>query len=435
MLQGIALFGLIIVLYGALAGKLGRWSITAPMIFVAAGFLLGPGVLNLHPVTPRTEGIKELTEITLALLLFADASTLSFRQVREDAKLPLRLLTVGIVLTIALGALVALGLLPGEGLAFAALLGAILAPTDAALGLPIFNNPAVPVRIRRALNVESGLNDGIATPFVTLFVAFAAASEASRVSGGWLATALIEIGIAVVVGAGAGLAGGWLMGQASRRGWTEGGAMQIGVLGLSLAAYFGSIALHGNGFIAAFIGGIAFGAVMKHQAAEVSESTENLGAFLSILVWGIFGALFLPLAFQATTNWRPVVYAILSLTVIRMAPVALALRGVGFRRDTVALMGWFGPRGLASVVFTLMAFLEFEQAGRPIDTLAAVATWTILLSVFLHGLSAVPLSAWYARRLASAGQPLAETAAVSELPGRRRLMAGQAHAAQDTARP
>lgn len=429
MLQGIVLFGLIIVLYSALAGRLGRWSITAPMVFVAAGFVLGPGVLNLHPVTPRTEGIKEVTEITLALLLFADASTLSFRQVREDAMLPLRLLSIGIVLTIILGAVTAWGLLPGEGLAFAALLGAILAPTDAALGLPIFNNPAVPVRIRRALNVESGLNDGIATPFVTLFVAFAAASEASSQSGGWLAGALLEIGIALAVGAGAGVLGGWLLSQAARRGWTEGGAMQIGVLGLSLAAYFGSISLHGNGFIAAFIGGIAFGALMKHQAVEVAEFTENLGAFLSILVWGIFGALFLPLAFQATTSWRPILYAVLSLTVIRMAPVALALRGVGFRRDTVALMGWFGPRGLASVVFTLMAFLAFEEVGRPIDTLAAVATWTILFSVLLHGLSAVPLSAWYARRLADAGQPLAETADVAELPHRRALLTGKVHPA------
>ncbi len=429
MLAGIALFGIVIVLYGALAGRLSRWSITGPIVFVAAGFLLGAGGLNLYQVTPRTEGIKELTEITLALLLFADASTLNFRQVREDAKLPLRLLTIGIVLTIALGTVIAFGLLPGEGLAFAALLGAILAPTDAALGLPIFNNPAVPVRIRRALNVESGLNDGIATPFVTLFVAFAAATEASRQSGGWLATALIEIGIAVAVGAGAGVIGGWLLSQADRRGWTEGGAMQIGVLGLSLTAYFGSIALHGNGFIAAFIGGIAFGAVMQHRAAEATESTESIGTFLSILVWGIFGALFLPLAFQNVTNWRPIVYAILSLTVIRMAPVALALRGVGFRRGTVALMGWFGPRGLASVVFTLLAFLEFEKAGRPIDTLAAVATWTILFSVFAHGLSAMPLSAWYARRLGAAGQPLAETATVTELPGRRRLLAGQAQTA------
>lgn len=424
MAWGVALFAVIIVLYGALAGKLARWSITAPMIFVAAGLLLSSAGLNVIQLTMQTEGVKRLTEITLALLLFADASTLSFRQVREDAMLPVRLLTIGILLTIALGAITALILFPVEGLAFAALSGAILAPTDAALGLPIFNNPAVPARVRRALNVESGLNDGIATPIVTLFLAFAVATEAQSRSGGWLPTALAEIGLAVLAGAGAAMAGGWLLRLAARRGWTENAAMQVGTLALGLAAYLGSLALGGNGFIAAFVGGIAFGNVMGRQAVELIEPTEDLGMILSILVWGIFGALFVPLALQFTTDWRPILYAILSLTVIRMAPVALALVGVGFRRDTVALMGWFGPRGLASVVFTLMAFLEFEQVGRPIDTLAATATWTILLSVFAHGLSAVPLSTWYARRLARAPQPLAETAVVADLPGRRSVRPG-----------
>lgn len=338
--------------------------------------------------------------------------------------LPVRLLTIGILLTIGLGTITALLLFPVEGLAFAALSGAILAPTDAALGLPIFNNPAVPARIRRALNVESGLNDGIATPIVTLFLAFAVASEAQSLSGAWLPTALFEIGLAVLVGAGAGVAGGWLLRMASRRRWTETASMQVGTLALGLVAYLGSLALGGNGFIAAFVGGIAFGNVLGRQAVEVIEPTEDLGMLLSILVWGIFGALFVPLALRYTTDWRPVLYAILSLTVIRMAPVALAMLGVGFRRDTVALMGWFGPRGLASVVFTLMAYLEFEQSGRPIDTLAATATWTILLSVFAHGLSAVPLANWYARRLARASQPLAETAVVSDLPGRRSVRPG-----------
>ena len=419
MVWGVTLFAVIIVVYGALAGTLGRWSVTAPMIFVAAGLLLSSLGLNVIQLSMQTEGIKQLTEITLALLLFADASTLSFRQVREDAMLPARLLTVGILLTIALGTITALILFPVEGLAFAALSGAILAPTDAALGLPIFNNPAVPARVRRALNVESGLNDGIATPIVTLFLAFAAATEAQARSGGWLPTALAEIGLAVLAGAGIGMAGGWLFRLAARRGWTESAALQVGTLALGLAAYLGSLALGGNGFIAAFVGGIAFGNVMGRQAVDLIEPTEDLGMILSILVWGIFGALFVPLALHYTTDWRPVLYAILSLTVIRMAPVALAMRGAGFRRDTVALMGWFGPRGLASVVFTLMAFLEFEHAGRPIDTLAATATWTILLSVFAHGLSAVPLSTWYARRLARAPQPLAETAVVADLPGRR----------------
>ena len=422
--KGLALLAVLIVLYAALAVKLGRWSITMPMVFVVVGVLLGPAVMGLLPISPQAELVKSLTEVTLALLLFADASTLSLKQVSDDANLPLRLLTIGLILTIAFGAVVALGLLPGEGLAFAALLGAILAPTDAALGLPIFNNPRVPVRIRRALNVESGLNDGIATPFVALFLAFAVATEAQSQSGAWLTSALAEIGIAVVVGAAIGAIGGWLLTQTARRGWTTAHTEQIAVLSLGLAAYFGSLAIHGNGFIAAFVGGIVFRAITKNQLAEATEFTENVGTFLSVLVWGIFGAVLLPLALQFTTNLRPLIYAILSLTVIRMAPVALALRGAGLRRDTVGLMGWFGPRGLASVVFTLMAFLEFADAGRPIDTLVAVAGWTILLSVVAHGLSAVPLSAWYARRLATATEPPVELADMAELPGRRGVLAG-----------
>jgi sodium/hydrogen antiporter len=424
MTTGIVILAICIVVYAALAVKLGRWSITMPMIFVAVGFLLGPGVTNLLSISPRTEGVKVLTEVTLALLLFADASTLKLEEVRDDAALSARLLTIGLVLTIACGAVVALVLNPHEGLAFACLLGAILAPTDAALGLPIFNNPRVPVRIRRALNIESGLNDGIATPFVLLFLAFAAATQEQVSSGGWLTNALIEIVLAVAAGIAIGTLGGWLLSQTTRRGWTSGGAEQLAILGLALAAYSGSVAIGGNGFIAAFVGGIVFRAVSRSRFVEPTEFTETFGTFLSLLVWGIFGTVLVSAVLGNMTDWRPILYAILSLTVVRMAPVALALSGVGLRRDTVSLMGWFGPRGLASVVFTLMALERFQEVSRPVDTLLAAATWTILLSVVLHGLSATPLSAWYARRLEAATEPPVELAGMSELRQRRSVLAG-----------
>src|SRR4051794_13709232 len=260
MNAGPAILAVLIVLYAGLALWLGRWSISLPIVFVAAGAVLGPAGAGLLALAPQAHGVQALAELALALLLFADASTLDLRQVRADARPPLRLLAFGLPLTIGLGAAVGLGLFPGEGLAFAALLGAILAPTDAALGLPLFNNPRVPVRIRRALNVESGLNDGIATPFVTLFLAFAVATEA-HAEGGWLATALGEIAIAVLAGAAAGALGGRFLRLTARRGWTAGGgAEQIAILGLGLAAYFGAVAAHGNGFIAAFSGGIVFSA-------------------------------------------------------------------------------------------------------------------------------------------------------------------------------
>jgi len=218
MFLGLAIVSLLVFVYGTLAVKLGRWSVTMPMIFVAAGFVLGPGGVNLLRISPAAEGMKTLTEVTLAVLLFSDASTLDLRQLRDDPGLPTRLLGIGMPLTIILGTAIVLGLLPGEGIAFAALLGTILAPTDAALGLPIFNDPKVPVRIRRALNVESGLNDGIATPFVLLFIAFATASE-THARNGWLAGALLEIVLALLAGAVVGIGGGRLLSKAADRGF------------------------------------------------------------------------------------------------------------------------------------------------------------------------------------------------------------------------
>jgi NhaP-type Na+/H+ or K+/H+ antiporter len=425
MLIGLAILAALIVVYAALADRLAKWSITMPMVFVVVGVALGSGGLGLLPVSPNAESTKVLTEITLALLLFADASTLRLREVRSDAALPARLLSIGLLLTIFIGAVTARILMPAEGLAFACLLGAILAPTDAALGLPIFNNPRVPVRIRRALNLESGLNDGIATPFVLLFLAFATASETHGGGGlGWLAGALAEIGLALVAALAVGGVGGWLLAQATRRRWTSHGPQQLAVLGLALAAYFGSVAIGGNGFIAAFVGGILFREITRSALVEATEFTETFGSFLSLLIWGLFGAVLVTTVVPRTTDLRPVLYAILSLTLVRMVSVAAALVGSGLRRDTVGMMGWFGPRGLASVVFTLIALDSFREAGRAEATLVTAATWTILLSVVLHGLSATPLSKWYARRLEAAPEPPAETQDAPEMRPRRHVLEG-----------
>jgi NhaP-type Na+/H+ or K+/H+ antiporter len=420
---GAAILAVLILLYAAFASQLARWWISMPMVFVTAGFLLGPNASATLVLSPRAEGIKQLTEITLALILFADASTLHFHQVRDDATIPLRLLTIGLLLTVSLGALVAIAVLPGEGLALAALLGALLAPTDAALGLPIFSNPQVPVRIRRALNVESGLNDGIATPLVTLFIAYAAATE-GHASAGWLSAALVDMGLAALVGIGVGAFGGWLLGQSKRRGWTSSGSLPMAILGLALCAYFGALTLDANGFIAAFVAGLTFGRVTRNRFAAPTEFTETFSTILSVLVWSVFGTVLVSAAIRLTTDWQPIVYAVLSLTVVRMLPVAVALLGMGLRRDTVLLMGWFGPRGLASVVFTLLALVDLEAAGQPVDTLVVTATWTILLSVVLHGLTAQPLSAWYARRLRGAHGPLAELVELPELRRRHAALAG-----------
>jgi len=413
MQSGLALLLIIVVLYAVVAVWLGRRSITMPMVFLAVGALTGAQGLGWADFSLTSEDIKRVVEVTLALLLFADSSTLSIQQLKEDAGLPARLLFLALPLVIGLGGLLAFVLFPQEGIGFALLIGAILAPTDASLGLPIFSNRRVPVRIRRALNVESGFNDGIATPFVALFTALAVAEGTQNFSS-WLTSALLDIAIAVAVGAALGMLGGWLFAVSMRRRLTSRATEQIGTLALALAIYSGSIALGGNGFIAAFVGGMCFSFITRHRQHHAVEFTEATGTLLSLFVWTIFGA-FLVVPLFTAFNPRALLYAILSLTAVRMLPVALSLRGAHFRGDTQLVMGWLGPRGLASVVFTIIAYETFHEVARPIETLVAMAGWTILLSVLLHGFSALPIAHWYANRLKTAPPSTPELLEVTDL--------------------
>ena len=427
---GLTALAVVVVAYTLVASKLDRWWITAPMVFVAAGAILGPSGLNVLPVSLSSETVLTITELTLALLLFSDASTVRLHDVEGDASLPNRLLFVGLPLTVVAGALVAHLMLPEVGWASAALIATILAPTDAALGLAVVTNRAVPVRIRRALNVESGLNDGIATPFVTLFIAVVAAGEGIG-DQAWGLEALKQIGLAIVAAAIVGYIGGKLLAFANDHGWTSGVSEQIAILALALLAYEGAVAIGGNGFVAAFAGGILFGAATRGRLEAPGRFTETLGLSATFVVWSIFGALFVGELLTHELSAQPIVYAIVSLTVIRMVPVAIALIGTHLRPATVAFMGWFGPRGLASVVFTLIALEEFEHSGGA-TALVETATWTILLSVVLHGISASPLAARYGASIAKEGK-VPEKAPASEprirlhdLAGRHRLGRQQA---------
>ena len=425
---GLTALTVVVVAYTLVASTLDRWWITGPMVFVAAGTILGPGGVDVLPLSLTNETVLTITELTLALLLFSDASTVRLRDVEGDTGLPRRLLFVGLPLTIAAGALLARLMFPEVGLAAAALIATILAPTDAALGLAVVTNKAVAVRIRRALNVESGLNDGIATPFVTLFIAMVAAEEALGDTA-WGLEALKQIGLAIVAAVVVGYLGGRLVAFANERRWTSGVSEQIAILALALLAYQGSVTVGGNGFIAAFAGGILFGAATRQRLAEPVQFTETLGLAGSFLVWSLFGALFVGELVTQDLAAQPIVYAVLSLTVIRMLPVAIALIGTHLRRATVAFMGWFGPRGLASVVFTLLALEKIERGGA---MLLQTVTWTILLSVALHGISASPLAARYGASIAKAGKipekaPAGEPQIrIHDLAGRHRLEEQQA---------
>ena len=401
-MNGIVILTSVFVVYALIATKLERLSITAPMVFVVAGVLLGQSVTDQLHISLTSEPVLVIVELTLALLLFADASTVRLREVEGDARLPSRLLLIGLPLTIAFGTVVAVLLFPTVGWAAAALIASILAPTDSALGLAIFTNRAVPVRIRRALNVESGLNDGIATPFVTLFLTLVVAEERGT-NERWILEAGKEIGLALVVAVGVGAVGGMLLRYAHRRGFTSGVSEQLAIVSLALLAYLGSVAIGGNGFIAAFVAGLTFGAATEGKFHEATEFTETVGLFASFLVWTIFGALFVGPVLTTRIDATAIAYAVLSLTAVRMVPVAISLVGIGLRRDTVAFMGWFGPRGLASVVFTLVAVETLQHSGGAFDALVEVATWTVLLSVMAHGVTAGPSARAYGHRMQGVG--------------------------------
>ncbi|MEY9968303.1 NhaP-type Na+/H+ or K+/H+ antiporter [Streptacidiphilus sp. MAP12-16] len=409
----LAIIAGLVFVWGMLSARLERLDMTAPIVFTAAGVLLTHGPLAPLGITPSAELVKVLAEATLALVLFSDASRVGLRQLRADLGLCLRLLGIGLPLSIGLGTLAAF-ILPGVGNIWLALLvGAALAPTDAALGAAVMVNRAVPARIRRLINVESGLNDGIATPIV--LVAIAGASTVEHVGGTGPGRAVAELALGLLTGAAVGGGGGWLVKVGRGRGWVAEGFAGAAVLGLALCCYATSVALHGNGFIAAFTGGLAFTAAGGPQAKLV-PFVEESGALLSLLVWLTFGVVAVVPALKALT-WQTVVYAMLSLTVIRMLPVSVALARTGLGRLAVVFVGWFGPRGLASVVFGLLALEDLaEPAVQPAVTVIA---FTVLLSVLAHGLSADPLAERYGPRLAAPPGEAAVPTTLAEIPERR----------------
>ncbi len=391
----LALLGLLLAGYALVAARLERWSIGPAMAFVAIGFLLSDDIAGLISLEPRAEPVKVLAEAALTLLLFVDASEVRGRALRHDASTIGRLLVFGLLATIALGTLGAALIFPGISLGLALLVGAALAPTDAALGQPVMTNPAVPARIRRLLNIESGLNDGIATPFVFLGVALATAESGGQ--QGWLAESAIDTLIGVGVGIALGFVGGRLLTVARERGWANRSSGQLFVLALAGACYLTSAALGGNGFIAAFVGGLAFGVGADEDSRRSTRFTEVQGTLLAIGVWTSFGLILAGELGNSLWDVRAIGYAVLSLTVFRMLPVFLSLLGTRFRLSTVLFIGWFGPRGLASIVFLVIGLEGLHEAGVLVGPLSAAVAWTVLLSVILHGFSAVPLAARFGR--------------------------------------
>jgi NhaP-type Na+/H+ or K+/H+ antiporter len=407
----IAVFAAAVLLYVIFSEIFGRAHISAPIVFVVVGAIVGSVLAH----EPDRAVVRGLAELTLALLLFHDAAQVRPHQLRGDVGICARLLLVALPLTIVGGFLLARGLFAGMSASLALLLAAALAPTDAGLGAATVLNPIVPVRVRRVLNVESGLNDGLATPIVLL--ALASSAEQHHALG----TALRELAVGAALGIAVGAIAGHALSWAGSAGFVAGGLLPVGTIAVPLLCYYAAVALDGNGFVAAFVSGIAFApsVTLRSGAAPNGESLQLaawVGTLLEYAVWCLFGVILIA-HLGAIATWTGALFALLSLTVLRMVPVALVLLGTGFARPTRLFIGWFGPRGLASVVFALIALEEYPDNSDVARVTGAIAL-TVLLSVILHGITAdigaSRYGAWIART-----HPTAELgAAVAPVAGR-----------------
>jgi NhaP-type Na+/H+ or K+/H+ antiporter len=382
----------IVIAYAGLSRFLDRTPVSAPIFFLSLGFLAGNKGLGWIDLSPSSEQIRVLAELTLTLVLFADASRIDVSALRREYSVPARLLGIGLPLTIlagwALGAGMFGSIRPSELL----ILAVILAPTDAALGQAVVTDPRIPSRIRQGLNVESGLNDGICVPLLFIALAIAEAETGAKSAHGALKLVVEAIGYGVLLGAAAGVVGAYLARTARERGLMEKDWSQILPAATAAAAYGLAAPLGGSGFIAAFVAGLAYGAVDRQRRESATHLVDELGGLANAVTFIVFGAAFVG-PVLTDLSWRTALYGVLSLTVVRMVPVALALVGTGARRQTVTFVGWFGPRGLASIVF---AIIVLEDGGlQDVSTITVAVVFTIVLSVYAHGLSAKPLTGRY----------------------------------------
>ncbi len=383
----------VVLAYALLSRRLERTSITAPLVFVAAGIVLGPDVFDVIGLELTSGTGLLIAEVTLVIVLFSDAARINLRVLRGDASLPGRLLGIGMPLTIGLGITAAALLLTEIEFWEAAIIAAVLAPTDAALGQVIVSSELVPRRIRQALNVEAGLNDGLAVPFLTLFVALAV-EESVAGAEVWIGFAAEQIGYGALVGIGVGLIGGWLIDHAARKGLMTGAFQQLAVISLAVVAWALAEEVGGNGFIAAFVGGLAAGRVTEMVGHRIFDFTEDEGQLLTAVVFFIFGVG--AISYLDAATWEVVLFGLLSLTVIRMLPVFVAMIGTDLTARSVAFLAWFGPRGLASIILVLVVVDE-EPELPGLDIILAAMTVTVLASIVAHGVTARPFVRAYAR--------------------------------------
>lgn len=391
--QNLAVIAAFLLIYSLIAGRFESRLINGPLLFLLMGWLLGPGGIELLSLSIDSDGIKLLAELTLVIVLFSDAANTNWQVLLANRSLPIRLLLIGLPLTLLAGTLFGRWVYPDLPLLELAILSTILAPTDAALGKAVVSNPAVPAPIREGLNQESGLNDGICVPVLLLLLALIAPTEQHSGTGLLAITLLLEeIGIGLLVAWGLTTFTLRLLKTSYLNGWQLPLWRQLTMPGLALLCFALAQTLGGSGFIAAFVGGLLMGRKLGEHKHAYLDSCEGYGDLLSVVIWMVFGATLMPMLAELL-HWQYWLYAAASLTLLRMVPVWLSLLGTGLKLELKLFIGWFGPRGLASIVFAVMV-LQHEPALLGQRPIIATVLCTIILSVILHGLTANP---WVAR--------------------------------------
>ena len=391
--SGLVAIALLVLAYAAVSRRLAGSVISSALVFVAGGVLASADVLGWLDPTIQSESVRWVAEATLTVVLFSDASRIDLGTLRREYVVPVRLLAIGLPLTIVAGTLAALGLLGELLLIEAVLLAIVLAPTDAALGQAVVTDPRIPSRVRQGLNVESGLNDGICVPLLLIAIAIAEAQEGAIGNGAALHLVLEEIGYGCVGGVVGGLAAAAVIRVGVARRLVDPLWLQVVPVAGAALAYGLAVWMGGSGFIAAFVGGAVFGGLRREVGGEVTRFLEETGGLLGAVTFVLFGAVMLVPVLD-DLSFEVVLYALLSLTLVRIVPVILALLGSGARAPTVAFLGWFGPRGLASIVFAVILVTEADLAHESV--LLNTIFLTIGLSVLLHGVTAAPLAERYA---------------------------------------
>ena len=390
----LAILALFIFIYSMVAGRVERSVISGPMVFVTVGFLVGPSGLGWLKGDASSNDLRTLADLTLALILFIDAANADMSILKKQFRIPSRVLLLGLPGVIALGFGFAVLMFDGLTLYEAAILATMLAATDAALGKAVITNKAVPAQVREGLNIESGLNDGICVPIVLFFIALSVGGAHGGSETSAIALVVQELGIGMAVGLGLALVGAYLLRWCWKQGWVTEIWIQVTVVALAIASFALAQSLHGSGYIAAFTGGLLFGYVAKDQTHKLVLAAEGTGETLALITWMLFGAMVIGPAFKLF-NWEVVVYALLSLTVIRIVPIFLSLTGTGESVSSRLFLGWFGPRGLASIVFAIIVINAEVPGG---EFLALVVICTVFLSLVAHGMTAKPLANWLGRK-------------------------------------